>query len=201
MLWIILTAIVLAAIATATVLLAQGRARRRIEATHTSHKQALARLGSEHDARLGRLRREAEVSRRFSHHQLVSDILPVVDALEEAQRCAHEAEQAPIEQGIALALGALIGALSRHGVVAIQPGIGDAFEPTWHEAVNLVESETIEAGHVARCLRSGYRDDDRVLRAAMVEVVKSVALPIDPEPCADSPDEADTLQAGGDEPD
>jgi len=181
--------IILAVIAIAAIIAAPTvyvRMRRRLELANETHAQILTHLEQDHDERLARLKRDAEQSRRYAHHQLALEVLPVIDALDEASKYAtsvaqaanaNSVEQPALQHGVTLAKKQLLQALERHGIEYIAPCTGDAFEPMCHEAVHLVEDESLPARMITRCLRAGFRQEDRVLRSAMVEVVSGSAAP------------------------
>jgi molecular chaperone GrpE len=62
-------------------------------------------------------------------------------------------------------------ALGRLGVVAFAP-LGEAFDPTEHEAVAQHPVEGAEPGTVAEVFQTGYRIDDTILRPARVVVAQ-----------------------------
>ncbi len=61
-------------------------------------------------------------------------------------------------------------AMARHGVMPIEPAIGEDFDPGRHEAVMQQPAEGIGPGCVARAFQSGYAMGERVLRPAKVAV-------------------------------
>ena len=50
--------------------------------------------------------------------------------------------------------------------------LGTDFDPTLHNAVMQEDSEEYESGKVSKVLQKGYKLNDKVIRAAMVAVVK-----------------------------
>ena len=62
-------------------------------------------------------------------------------------------------------------ALNNLGVETIESD-GKAFDPTYHQAVQQVEDDTKEEGTIAATFQKGYKIGDKVLRFAMVAVVK-----------------------------
>ncbi len=92
--------------------------------------------------------------------RLVESLLPVLDACEAA--FAHGVD------GIEPIWSQLLGVLQRQGLEVLDP-MGKPFDPTEQEAVL---HEPGEAGEpvVVEVLRTGYRWNGRVLRAAMVKV-------------------------------
>lgn len=194
-----ITLVVLLAIITLIALIAAPttymRMRRRLELANETHAQILTNLERDHDGRLARLKRDAEESRRYAHHKLALEVLPVIDALDEACKFAPSSPQSDdVQQGVTLAKKQLLQALERQGIEYLTPHPGDTFEPTCHEAVHLVADETLQSGQIARCLRAGFRQEDRVLRSAMVEVVSNPSIepasPVAPPENDTSPDDA-----------
>jgi len=59
--------------------------------------------------------------------------------------------------------------LAKFGVQAMT-AVGQPFDPTAHQAVAQVPSNTIPEHHVVEEFQKGYRLHDRMLRAAMVSV-------------------------------
>ena len=66
-------------------------------------------------------------------------------------------------------------AMARHGVLPIEPAVGDEFNPGHHEAVMQQAAEDVEPGCVSKVFQAGYAMGDRVLRPAKVAVAPSGA--------------------------
>ena len=47
-----------------------------------------------------------------------------------------------------------------------------AFDPTQHEAVQMIPSEDHDSGHIIETLRKGYRRGEKVIRPAMVRIAE-----------------------------
>ena len=100
---------------------------------------------------------------------LVEAILPALDGLEMALASLGDADD-KVRKGVELAVGELVTALERHGLARIA-GPGIAFDPNQHEAVLQEDGEGEPM--VGDVLRTGYSLKGRVLRPAMVKVVRS----------------------------
>jgi len=119
-----------------------------------------------------RAARERQEAARFGTEALLRDLLPAVDNLERAVRAVGSgAAESSLAIGVQLVLKALLDTLQRHGVERVTVE-GEPFDPTRHEAVAHVESETHPASHVVEEHQSGYRLHDRLLRPALVTVSK-----------------------------
>jgi molecular chaperone GrpE len=68
-----------------------------------------------------------------------------------------------------LTLKQLSAALAKFGVQAVET-IGQPFDPSAHQAVAHVPSDTVPSNHIVDEFQKGYRLHDRILRAAMVSV-------------------------------
>ncbi len=99
----------------------------------------------------------------------LTSMLPVIDNIERA--LATECTDANYKKGIELIYESFIGALTEMGVEAIVSD-GEQFNPAYHQAVQQVEDDTKEPGTVATTFMKGYKIGEKVLRFAMVTVVK-----------------------------
>jgi len=135
----------------------------------------LASLAAERDDYLDQLRRvqadfenyrkrvmkqQADLADRATD-DLVTDLLPVLDACDAAAQHGDEAA-APIAK-------ALVDVLGRQGLEKVAPD-GEPFDPNHHDAVAHEEGDDGDGPTVAEVLRPGYVWKGRVLRPAMVRV-------------------------------
>ena len=117
--------------------------------------------------------RERQDAIRFGSEAIVRDLLPVVDNLERAVQAGESGgDGRSLVEGVRLVLKTLLDALQRHGVERLSAK-GEPFDPTRHEAVAVVESETAAPNQVVEEHQAGYRLHDRLLRPAMVSVAKA----------------------------
>ncbi|HEY5544301.1 MAG TPA: nucleotide exchange factor GrpE [Candidatus Binatia bacterium] len=120
-----------------------------------------------------RTARERDDAIRFANEAMIKDLLPVVDNLERA--VAHAAgggNGKPIVEGVEMVLKGLLDVLAKHGVTQIS-ALGQSFDPSKHEAMAQVESESHEPNAVVDELHKGYMLRDRLLRPALVSVAKA----------------------------
>ena len=116
--------------------------------------------------------REREDISRFANEALIKDLLDVVDNLERA--VAHAAgggNGKPLVEGVEMVLKGLLDVLAKHGVTQIS-AVGRPFDPSKHEAMAQVESDSHEPNCVVEELHKGYALRDRLLRPARVSVAK-----------------------------
>jgi molecular chaperone GrpE len=127
-----------------------------------------------------RLEREKNDAVKYANGKFAKDLLGVADnfcrvmdtmnLLE--QKTKQDATLAAIVDGIALCEKELTSTLERHGVYKISVAVGDAFDPSLHQAMCEVDDSTHNPGSVVQVLQSGYVHNDRLLRPAMVTVSK-----------------------------
>lgn len=99
----------------------------------------------------------------------LTEFLPVIDNLERA--LATECTDPGYKKGIELIYESFITALTNMGVEEIVSD-GEQFNPAYHQAVQQVEDDSKEPGTVATTFMKGYKIGEKVLRFAMVTVVK-----------------------------
>jgi molecular chaperone GrpE len=131
-----------------------------------------------------RLRRREESAneegRRKAYERVCKEILPVLDNLRMAVD-AGGTEADRVLAGVRMVLGQFTGALDRVGLSRVDSSPGTAFDPNLHEAMQMVPSDHIPAGHIVAELSTGFRFDRRLLRAARVTVASPPpASSIDP---------------------
>lgn len=99
----------------------------------------------------------------------LTEFLPVLDNLQRA--LASACTDANYKKGIELIYDSFNTALSNMGVEEI-PSDGAEFNPAYHQAVQHVENDELKEGTVATTFQKGYKIGEKVIRFAMVAVVK-----------------------------
>lgn len=127
----------------------------------------LKRLMAEFDNFKKRSAKEREGLYNSLLSDIVSSFLPVVDNLEKAVNSSTEDEG--YKQGVELVLKQFIDVLSSLGVKEIE-GVGSTFNPEYHEAVSLVQDETLGEKEIKEVFRKGYKIGEKVIRHSMVVV-------------------------------
>ena len=99
----------------------------------------------------------------------VMQILPVKDNLERSFACEGKSDSQAFVEGIHMVYNQLEEGLKKLGVEECG-AVGDAFDPTIHNAVMHVEDENLGEQVICEVFQKGYRLKDKVIRHAMVKV-------------------------------
>lgn len=117
-----------------------------------------------------RLAREIDIARKFANERLLSELLPLFDSLEAGLAVAPQAD--PLREGMELTLRQLHRIAESNGLVEVVPAPGDSFDPERHQAMSMVEADSLPPGSVAQVFQKGYVLNERLLRPALVVVAK-----------------------------
>lgn len=135
------------------------------------------RLQAEFENYKRRIGKEHSDSLRYALTPLVTEVAAVLDdlerALEHARKEQGEAVTALVA-GIEMVLKHLYETLNRFGVTRIE-AVGRPFDPSQHEAIQVVETEDAPENQVMEEYQAGYLLHDRVIRPARVSVSKRVS--------------------------
>jgi molecular chaperone GrpE len=131
----------------------------------------LARLQAEFDNYRKRAAKENADFRDYAVADAAKALLPVIDNLALALKSASGSPD-DFRKGVELIQRQLQDTLQKLNVQEIRAK-GQPFDPRFHEAIEVVESDKVPDHHVLEELQPGYRMKDRLLRPAMVIVAKS----------------------------
>ena len=120
-----------------------------------------------------RAERDLENAHKYALERFVSELLPVRDSLELglAASTGEKTDAGGIAEGMELTLRMLDQAMDKFGARIIDPA-GRPFDPGFHQAMTMQESDTAESGTVLTVVQKGCLLNDRLVRPAMVIVVK-----------------------------
>ncbi len=123
---------------------------------------------------LKRTTREIENAHKYGLERFIENLLPVVDSLEKAAELSNPDQSASSDnaiEGINLCCKLLLDVLEKEGIKAINP-LGEPFDPSEHQAMSMVENPDMEPNSIAAVVQKGWKLNERLVRAAMVMVVK-----------------------------
>ena len=115
---------------------------------------------------------EVTKARLFGVEALAKEFLSVSDNLERAVISCEDSEEINvIKEGLELTLKSLKSSLSSAGIKAIEFN-DKSFDPERHEAISVIEDDTLEQNTIIDVVQKGYTIMDRILRPSKVVVSK-----------------------------
>jgi molecular chaperone GrpE len=139
-----------------------------IEALHDKYLRAHA----EFDNARRRLEKDKTDFMKYANEGLILDFLPILDSLEIAEKHIKEAKDfKAVQEGVGMIQQQIQDFMKDLGVEKVKTA-GEKFDPHVHEAVETEESNDKEDGLVVDELKPGYRLNGKLLRPAMVKIVK-----------------------------
>ena len=142
----------------------------KVKAERDSLLDRLARAQAEFDNARKRAGKEQQEFRDYAVADAIKSLLPVVDSLERALQV--KSDGAELRSGVELIYKQLLAALAKLSVNPIVSK-GEAFDPRYHEAIEMIETAEAPDHQVIEELQRGYHFKDRLLRPAMVKVAKN----------------------------
>ena len=115
---------------------------------------------------------EVTKARLFGVESLAKDFLSVADNLERAiESCGEEEQFLSVKEGLELTLKSLEGSLNSSSIEVIDTS-NKNFDPEKHEAISLIEDDSLDTNTIIDVVQKGYTIMDRTLRPAKVIVSK-----------------------------
>lgn len=112
---------------------------------------------------------------RYANEGFILDFLPIADNLEIAEKHIKEAKDfKAVRDGVDMIQAQIQKFLKDIGVERVNAA-GEKFDPNMHEAVETTEDEGKEEGLIVQELKPGYRFNGKLIRPAMVRIVKNKA--------------------------
>lgn len=131
-------------------------------------KDMYARTLADFDNYRKRTARDREELVKFATSDAVKDMLPTADNLMIALDQAKDKED-PFVKGVRLAYEGFLKSLKDHGAEPFD-SVGELLDPSRHEAIATLPSETIKEGRISAEIKRGWMLNGRLLRAAQVVV-------------------------------
>ena len=107
---------------------------------------------------------------QFANEDIVKSLLEVIDNFERALDASQD-DGSKFREGMEMMFKQLIGALEKAGVSEIK-ALGEEFDPNFHNAVMMEETDEFESNKVSGVMQKGYTLNSKVIRPSMVKVAK-----------------------------
>lgn len=153
-----------------------------LEAEVSDLKDKLLRAAAEVENTRRRARLDREEAAQYGIAGFARDLLEVADnlrrALEHVDQTALAEDEAlkSLYDGVAMTEKVLVKAFEKHGIGPVAP-LGEKLDPNLHQAVFEMPHADYDNGHVGQVMQLGYVLNGRLLRPAMVGVVKNPPKP------------------------
>lgn len=122
-----------------------------------------------------RLQKEKQEMMKFAVENILCDFLAPLDSMENAMRFTDQmsTETKNWVFGFKMLVEQLKNVLADHGVTSYSSK-GEAFDPHFHEAVEVIEVVDGEDGIIIDEFVKGYKCGERIIRPAKVKVTKKI---------------------------
>ena len=128
----------------------------------------LQRITAEYANYRKRVDRDRDLIKDLAIATVLEQLLPLLDDIDRAK------EHQELTGGFAAVADNLTKVVERFNLVPTG-AVGDEFNPTEHEALQVIESENFTVPSVATVLRKGYRRGEKLIRPAQVIVAEPIA--------------------------
>lgn len=128
----------------------------------------LQRITAEYANYRKRVDRDRDLIKDLAIATVLEQLLPLLDDIDRAK------EHQELTGGFAAVADNLTKVVERFNLVPTG-AVGDEFNPTEHEALQVVESADFTVPSVATVLRKGYRRGEKLIRPAQVIVAEPIA--------------------------
>ena len=107
---------------------------------------------------------------QFANEDIVKSLLEVLDNFERALDASQD-DGSKFREGMEMIFKQLTGALEKAGVSEIK-ALGEDFDPNFHNAVMMEETDEYESNKVSGVMQKGYTLNSKVIRPSMVKVAQ-----------------------------
>lgn len=141
------------------------------------HWDQVVRLQAELENVRRRATKDVESAHKFGLEKFVNELLPVIDSLQmglDASKSADDDGLHKLQEGTDMTLNMFSSAMAKFNVQPVG-NVGDKFNPDFHQAITVQESNEHEPDSVMVVMQKGYVMNERLIRPAMVMVSKAPA--------------------------
>lgn len=132
----------------------------------------MLRMAAEQENFKKRMQRERETAMKYAEEGILKELLPSLDNLERAiEQAQGGGDVASLLQGVEMTYKGLANTLEKFGLTPLD-GKGQPFDPNFHEALAMEESDEFPENTILQEYQRGYMFKDRLIRAAKVVVSK-----------------------------
>lgn len=144
---------------------------RQAEKKAEEHWEQLLRTRADMENLRRRTQKDLESAHKFALEKFVHELLPIMDSME-LGLASENVDAKALREGMQLTLNMLQNVFTKFKIVAIDPQ-EQKFDPELHQAMAMQPSDELEPNTVMAVMQKGYTLNDRLVRPAMVMVVKA----------------------------
>ena len=120
-----------------------------------------------------RTEKEVENAYKYSVESLLSEIIPIYDSLLLSSKLDKDKVKTDqLVKGNELLLSMFKQIFEKNNIIEINP-LGEKFNPDFHQAVSTIEDVSKENDIVSEVVQQGYSLNGRVIKPALVIVIKN----------------------------
>ncbi|MGB9637932.1 MAG: nucleotide exchange factor GrpE [bacterium] len=136
--------------------------------------EAYKNLKENYESYINRMEKNFEKMKREAKERIITNLIPVIDSFEISLKSINENvnDIETIKKGVSLIYSQLLDVLKNEGMEIINSE-GSKFDPSIHEAIEIVETDELEDETVIKEYRPAYKLLDKIIRPASVKVAKN----------------------------
>jgi molecular chaperone GrpE len=141
-------------------------------AERDASQEKLLRIQADYENARRRMEKDKAEFLKFANEGFALDLLPILDNLEMAEKHIKEAKDfKAVQEGIDMIQLQIQKFVKDVGLERIKT-VGEKFDPHLHEAFETIESPDGDDGVITAELKPGYRLNGKLLRPAVVKIIK-----------------------------
>ena len=144
-----------------------------LQKKHDENYDALLRATAEIENIKKRSQKEVENAYKYSTESILQEIIPIYDSLSLSCNLSDEkTTKEQLDQGNKLLLSMFQKIFEKNNIEEINPQ-GESFNPEFHQAISTIENNNEKNDKITEVVQKGYLLNNRVIKPALVIVVKN----------------------------
>tara|TARA_B100001778_G_C18421916_1_gene553679 strand:+ start:269 stop:826 length:558 start_codon:yes stop_codon:yes gene_type:complete len=144
-----------------------------LQKKHDENYDALLRATAEIENIKKRSQKEVENAYKYSTESILQEIIPIYDSLSLSCSLSDEKiSKEQLDQGNKLLLSMFQKIFEKNNIEEINPH-GESFDPKFHQAISTVSDSKQKNDIILEVVQKGYLLNTRVIKPALVIVVKN----------------------------
>ena len=120
-----------------------------------------------------RSQKEVENAYKYSTESILQEIIPIYDSLSLSCNLSDEkTTKEQLDEGNKLLLSMFQKIFEKNNIEEINPQ-GESFNPEFHQAISTIENNNEKNDKITEVVQKGYLLNNRVIKPALVIVVKN----------------------------